>query len=184
MNVLAISGKAGVGKTTLANIIAAAIPGTVRVAFADPLKQEVADLLGETGEYIHSPAFKTDSHLVGRRTMSGRRVLTWWGTEIRRAADPFYWDTRMADYLDVIETTKPPLVICDDLRFPTEIGVLGGYNTVTVRLEPYAGWEPGPCADHLSETALDDHAFDHTLGSKFGMMHVVVDEILSWRLWC
>ena len=55
---------------------------------------------------------------------------------------------------------------------------LGG---IMVRLEPYAGWEPGPGADHASETALDGrgHMFDVTLRPGYGELGTAARQVAA-----
>lgn len=166
MNLIGISGKIGCGKSTLAHLVAQRL-GWAVTSFGARLKDEVAQLFGfsrsscDTPEgkdrivdLIESPwaaatlAMTRDS----RATMSVRELLQVWGTDVRRAQDPDYWVRSMRGFLE----SEGGGWVLDDLRFPNEAALVREQGLLLVRLEPYPGWEPGPHAGHLSETALDD----------------------------
>lgn len=119
MNGVAFSGKAGAGKTTLAELTIAALKKrghpAYPLAFGDALKREVRELYG-----------------VEKNDPAGRALLIGHG-EARRDSDPLYW-IRKVDYtLDELGWSS--FVVLDDLRFPTELAWAKGRGFLTVRID-------------------------------------------------
>ena len=136
MSGLAISGKAGSGKSTMAKHVLAAceergIP-VVRVAFGDELKREVMELYG------------IDKHMVGGREALIRHC------EQRRQEDPFYWIKPVAQRVRLAQVCGV-LPVIDDLRFLTEYRWAQGVGLVTVRMVASAEWR----AVRLERQGLD-----------------------------
>lgn len=174
MKVLGISGKIGTGKTTLAELILGKVPQARKMAFADALRDEVAWLLGVSPQLVRMDIFKTMSFRIGSRVLSGREVLQWWGTEVRRAADPDYWVDQTTLALLKAGEEGCPLVVVDDVRFLGEALAVD----VLVRLDPYPGWKPGPNAAHISETSLDLFPFTHRYSPRYGELEPLADELV------
>lgn len=150
--IIALSGKTGTGKTTLANHLAAMLPATV-LSFATPLKDEVAELFGLPRSWLDTQEGK--NRLVNGRSV--RSILQLHGQQ-RRDEQPGYWVNALRR---VIQQT-PGNIVVDDVRYADELRMLlhadwMGYHQIRLafRLEPYPGWEPGPHSQHSSETALD-----------------------------
>lgn len=149
---IAISGKAGAGKTTLARAVAKRLDQGCVVSFADSLKIEVRDRFGLT---------KTDP--------GGREKLIEYG-EACRNADPDYWirklEWRVADLL-----RNDCSVVIDDVRFKRELEWCRrvGYYVVRVdaptqaRVERLTSQGLGAeivLSRHPGETELDGCEFD------------------------
>jgi hypothetical protein len=175
MKIIGISGKMGTGKTTLANIIVGKIPGAIRMSFADPVREEVAELLGLVPDDVRDQRFKERTFKLGKRSMTGREILQWWGTEIRRKADCDYWVSIMARRLSSLHDSYIPIVVIDDVRFRSEAQIIPRL----IRLDPYPGWAPGPNANHPSETDLDNWgSFQAAFSPVYGTLADVADRIL------
>jgi hypothetical protein len=177
MKIIALSGKRGVGKSTLANLICQRVPGAVRMSFAGPLYEEVAALLGIPVESTRAPFFKGSFFRIGNRGLAGREVLQWWGTDIRRAADPDYLVKRMAAALG---RCAAPLVVIDDVRFRDEADFVEEQGGRLYRLDPFPGWRPDACANHPSETGLDLYnGFAARFAPDFGGLPGLADQVVS-----
>lgn len=171
-NIVAISGKAGVGKSTLANLIAAETGGQV-LAFADALRLAVAEHYGFRHETVFCPVFKSLTFRVGAREQTGREILQNFGMLLRKA-DPNYW---VEQAMLAIEVSHAPVVILDDLRFVEELHACMEHGALLVRLHPYPGWE-NKAGDHASETALDDiTAWDIQETPAFGALGTLAERI-------
>lgn len=167
--IVGLSGKIGCGKTWCANRLVELLPNARRMSFADALREEVAALLGVKLSLVHKSAFKGMSFRIGTRMLTGREVLQWWGTEIRRAADPDYWVNQAYDRAWAFSG----IVIFDDVRMPNEAQMVQDAGGLLLRIDPYPGWQPGPNASHISETAIDDYqGWDVAYQPEQGLEHL------------
>ena len=172
MRVIALTGPARAGKTTVAGMIAEVLGDSqsVRVeAFADRLKISAARALGFSGtpeELIaNMDALKTGGHLVvsggdlpAPFIVSGRQFLQRYGTEAHRDIfGPDFW----------IDAILPPGGRCDadvlvihDLRFDNEARRVHDYGGEVWKIE-----RPGATltADHPSEAGIDRSLIDRVI---------------------
>lgn len=166
MRLIGISGKIGTGKTTLAKALLRqnAENGVwAKRAFADALKEEAAARFDfpltwayEAKGNVVSIGANAYPHKAPKARMSVREILQWWGTDVKRAEDPNYWDNRL--YHWIMDRWLPGRTfVVDDVRFPSEARLIRDMGGLLVRLEPFPGWSCDPeIAAHLSETALDE----------------------------
>ena len=141
--VVAITGRAGSGKTTLANKLVDRLAGFSLWSFATKLKAEVAGVLGisllELAETKGSPAT--------------RRLLQALGAA-RRAQDGLYF---IRPVLAAITSSPSERHVIDDVRFPNELAALRTLgHLITVRTV-LLGAPVNLAGDDESETALDYH---------------------------
>jgi len=114
IELVGICGLARAGKDTLANRIVERVPGTVRMALADPLKRDVVALGLATEEQVCEKDPRT------------RRILQVWGTEHGRAVDDQYWLLRFcagAFQMCARAGGNPPMperFVVPDIRYPNE----------------------------------------------------------------
>lgn len=116
--VIGLTGRKKSGKDTVCEIIGELLTAQrvswKRIAFADPLKEELAAACGVTVEEINA---QKDRYRGG---------LQWWGTEFRRTDDPDYW---VKQAVKKIRQSLASVVIVTDCRFDNEaeaITQLGG----------------------------------------------------------
>lgn len=166
---LALTGKAGAGKDTVAEVLREIYPVYYRVAFADKLK-EVAAL-------IWGPSARTNREYLQKLGVAVREI------------DPDAWVTAALSQLtedgylhySAIEAYRPPPsvptirpVVITDMRFPNEIRetVARGFVTVKVvadrgtrlnRLRDNGKLQDESQLEHVSETALDGYTADYTI---------------------
>jgi adenylate kinase family enzyme len=178
MHVIALSGKIGTGKTTVAEMLLKYLPYK-RIAFADVLKQETAKKFRFPVELCYSETGKnTEVPMPDGRLLTVRNLLQWYGTDVKRAQDPDYWVKRMEMTL-----YKPAYrlsgVIIDDVRFPNEAHLVERLGGSLFRIQPYPGYVQK--SDHVSETVLDDFIFPIVFTPDYGKNHLqaVADEIFS-----
>lgn len=166
MILIGISGKIGCGKSTLATCLQRRLPGAAVVSFGGAIKDEAADYFGfdralcDTAEGKRTIVALTAvrAREFGKNEARVRELIQWMGAH-RRAENPDYWLWRMVHVLDDLQLAQVPAAIVDDVRMPEEARlVLGRRHGQLYRLDPYPGWEPGPDANDITETALDDWA--------------------------
>lgn len=185
---IAISGKVGSGKTTLANILVDRLGFPwLRASFADPLKQECMLLFGihpdllwsgeGKAQEIEVPAEKLEHlgvHSIYPELLSVRRILQLRG-QYCRSLDQDYWVKAFEfDHKDMDR------IVIDDVRYENELALAHSRNAYCVRLLPYPGWVPGQHATHQSETSLDvDTSFQIMFRPQYGGLDAVADYIIS-----
>jgi hypothetical protein len=175
---IGISGKIGVGKTTLANEICK-LSGFTRTAFGDVLKREVSERFGFDPQLCYSATGKEavvfhPDFPNPNGAMTVRQVLQWYGTDVCRKQHPGYWVRRMNEEIPDGD------VIIDDVRFPDEADFVRDRGGLLVRLLPYPEWIPGEFAEHKSETALDGYKpWDLVLAPNFGGLPEMAEFVLA-----
>jgi hypothetical protein len=109
MILIGISGPLKSGKDTVFEILSRRQTELKRMAFADPLKKEVAEACGVTVDFIneHKDVF--------------RPMLQWWGTDFRRNLHgKLYWIKQAQLNLDSVKCRGFTGVVFTDVRFPNE----------------------------------------------------------------
>lgn len=158
--VIGLTGPKRAGKDTVAaalrNYLGEA--DVVRLAFADPLKAELAKACDVSLEFIEE--HKADFRLG----------LQFWGTEFRRNLfGKDYWINRTRDYFNHVTGEgwgfPPKLVVFTDTRFPNEVDFIRSISGKIWRVERSDVIDNDP---HPSERALDDHEPDRVIKSKSG----------------
>jgi len=169
MKILAISGHAGHGKDTAADLIRQRLEQEGRhvlvVHFADLLKHICRSFFGWNGE----------------KDPSGRELLQYVGTDVIRASHPDFWVDFIISILELFHSTWDDVLI-PDARFPNEIERLReeGFSVLHLRvLRPGYQSKLSPQQQkHASETALDHAQPDYTLlnqGTMDTLQHSVGD---------
>ncbi len=156
---LALSGKAGAGKSTLAKALIRVCEDceqpAEKIAFADELKREVFELHGITKEMV-----------------GGRDVLIRHGEE-RRLADPDCWIRPVAKRVRLAQVCGI-LPVIDDMRFLREYEWAAAAGFVTVKIVAPSLWRSlklsslgldGSFArsDEVGETQLDSVRHDYSV---------------------
>jgi len=166
MKLIGISGKIGTGKTALAEELVR-LTGFARASFADALKQEVSRIYRVPLEFCYCKKHMrypiAYQHVIDGafyyppHTATVRELLQWHGTEVRRKQNPDFWLIQMQKRLVELEFCGCLGAVIDDVRFEDEAQFVKDNGGILVRIDPYAGWEPGAAARHSSETALDKY---------------------------
>lgn len=188
--IVGISGKIGTGKSTVArylheHLFHAGYP-VLRQPFAGLLKSEVAEKFGFPRAFCDTTEGKdiVIEHALLPRPMRVREILQWYGTDVIRAEEPDYWVMAMDKLLEPVSSRT--VIIIDDVRFPNEADFVRRQGGLLVRLRPYNGWEPGPYANHESETILDGYdAWDRVYCPEYGGLDATarsIFEIVKRRL--
>ena len=94
-----------------------------------------------------------------------RALYQHWGSEYRRAQDPFYWVKKLEQR---VQARNPRVVIIDDLRFPNEFFFVKSKLGYTIKVERVGYANPQGVTAHHSETALDGFKFDFEISALDG----------------
>jgi predicted phage tail protein len=163
MKIIGIMGRAQHGKDTVAQaIINASLEPAVRIAFADALKDEVANFLRYFTLRImtHKQALRLIEAKKSKWKWM-RRLLQWWGTEYRRNQDQFYWINRYNERVHDAKDKGIKVIVTPDVRFKNEYSFLVVQGAVMIRV-----FRPGLAIStplHSSETEMDDMLADAVL---------------------
>ena len=144
--------------------------------FVARLMKEDLETMGESVLIIHQADYlkyicKTYFGWDGTKSVEGRRILQYVGTDLVRAMYPNYWvDATMRTILILEHMYKYFLI--PDCRFPNEIDVPrnAGFDVASVVVK-----RPGHTSalteeqlNHPSETALDNYEFDYEIVAESG----------------
>ena len=148
---IGIAGGKGEGKDTVAQIICNAfLFDSVRMAFADSLKQECADLLSLT------------VHEINASKQVFRPLLQWYGTEYRRQYNggESYWVDKLVEKVNLYDGK---IVIIPDVRFPNEYEFIKANGGIMLKVTRDIFRDH--LSTHTSETSLPPEffKFDFTL---------------------
>lgn len=146
---IGISGKMGTGKSTITDLLLAAIPNSGKGSMASPI-YKAQDILYK--EYGLTMEGDKDRELL--------IAIGMWG----RNRTPDFWLEQFAK--SCIES-EYEVIICDDVRFPNEADFFKKYGTL-IRI---TGEQRGDNVDYArlnneTEIALDDYKFDNTISNK------------------
>lgn len=138
--IIGCTGYAGTGKTTLANALAAALPGAEVASFADALKAECDPILKE---HLGISAFTQDPEQ--KKLIRGFLVARGAG---RRAYNYNHWIDVLAHSL----AGDGPFVV-DDVRYANEARWVRGFNGMVFGLQR-AGVGPANTEERISMSAF------------------------------
>lgn len=174
MKIVCISGKAQHGKDTTAGILKNVLEKKGKTV----LIAHYADLL----KYICREYFGWN----GKKDADGRALLQYVGTDVVRKQRPNFWVDFIIDILGLFPD-QWDYVLIPDCRFPNEIGAVkdAGFDVFTLRVIRCSFTSPltQKQRQHLSETALDDYAFDALLlntGSIPDLEKTIGESIPIW----
>ncbi len=153
MRMIGITGRAGSGKTFLANELKGMAKNVEIVSFAAQLRKEIEQVFGLP---IPSLWAKPTSPEI-------RWILQQYGTQYRRAQDDDYW-VKVGMQIALTFAQLARLVVFDDVRFPNEADAIRAEGGLIVRVyaptplrEARLGTLP---EEHASETSMDTYSAD------------------------
>lgn len=149
--VINVSGKAGAGKDTFANMVQKILEEqgktVMRISYADYLK------------YICTKLFAWD----GKKDEKGRTLLQKVGTDIVREQDPDFWVRNVCELAQLFDSFYD-YVICADCRFPNEDEYWQqlGFDTCSVKIirPKYETTLDKEQLAHSSENSMETYNFD------------------------
>lgn len=193
MNIIAISGKAGSGKDTIADYLVRE-HGFVKIGLADPMKRFCKEIFGFSDEQLWGPSERRNAgdprwervYHDGQMTvgLTPRHALQRLGTEYGRAMHPDVWIRYALKHArEVLENdravyhakrakvycrsggrTRPTGVVISDARFKNELDAVRAAGGKLWRVV-----RPGPSTGaHASETEQDEipnSYFDQTFAN-------------------
>lgn len=156
MQILAISGKRGVGKTALANHLVKTC-GFIKVSFAEELRRLCQTLMPFNLKDFTDP--KKKEAPFGEYEWSPREFMIHFG-EFMRFHDENYWIKKALETM-----TKPDAwYVFDDLRYKNEATILKSVGAKIIRINRYEAENPyGKNLNTPSETDLDDYKFEYLI---------------------
>lgn len=154
--IIGISGKRGVGKTSLANYICKSFKFT-KLSFAEELKELAKSIFPFTEVDLNSVTRKEKR--FKEFEFSPREFMTNFGDFIRYH-DKDYWVKKA---ISKCESNKLDYIF-DDVRFENEAEAIRAIGGKLIRIERYEKHNPyGKNLDISSETSLDKYKFDFVI---------------------
>lgn len=151
MKIYCITGKAGSGKDTFAQIMKEELQAGEDNGYKRVLITHYADLL----KYICKAFFGWD----GQKDEVGRRLLQYVGTDVIRRHNPGYWVDFIAEVLALFHD-QWDYVLIPDCRFPNEYyGLVDkGFDATLIRITrpDLVSSLTAEQQRHASETSMDD----------------------------
>lgn len=173
MTVILISGKAGHGKDTVADLM--------KEYLEKNGKTVLIIKFGDAVKWLASKYFGFD----GKKDTQGRNILQTLGTEIMRAKYPTYWAELVAKFISACNSWD--YVLIPDLRFSNEWTTVKQFNdnVYTVRVDRYdENGQPfvnlkmdAEQRNHISETELDHANFDYWIRNEYGITELAAEAI-------
>jgi hypothetical protein len=166
MNIIGITGRAGAGKDTAADVLVERF-GFVKVALADPIKRICRDVFAFTDEQLWGASEKRNAPDERYRRADGsfltpRYALQTLGTGWARACYENVWiDYAIKSATEFLEAGAAGVVI-PDVRFPNELAAIRAAGGRIWRIER-ATYTSESFRDHVSETSLDGFEVDVTI---------------------
>lgn len=178
MRLVGIAGRAGAGKSMVAERMQQWGDDYVPVSFATPLKQMATRFLMDNYGYTEREVLffmKNKTLKLPELGVTMRHFLQTLGTDWGRdLINPFIWVNLGADCISELLDFSP--VVVDDLRFETEAAVIRGFGGLVIHLvRPGGGFD-----DHASEVGIKPRAGDVLLlnnGSELALMAAVAQAI-------
>ena len=160
MKILALSGKRGSGKSTIAEFLADEY-GAIRLSFAMAIRNDLA-------------AIGCDRQTLNMKPtpIPARNLLVAYG-QFRRWCNPDHWVSPLLGEMTSLRQNGVDLVVVDDLRFWNEAEALETYGAILVRVwiddpKHMPEFIPG-VDDDRSETDLDQwQDWSHVIGAEYG----------------
>lgn len=149
MKIIGISGKAGAGKDTLAQMLVLELYryGECKtIHFADVLKTAASKATGIPRSTFDTQEGKASE--IKWLGMTVRELLQKFGTAIREGVDPDFW---VKSLFNIYEDKD--FIIIPDVRFPNEAKAIKDRGGILIRIER----DGAGAGNHISETALDDY---------------------------
>lgn len=194
MQIIGLMGAAGAGKDTTADILAEHLPHMARFAFADMLREEIAQAWGIDQRVLMDRALRDvqlEQLALRRCTDAGfcsyawelaslpgckpRTLMQRWG-DYRRAASELDYFIHPAEHARITARFDGrPALVATDVRFPNEAAWVRRYGGMLWRIV-----RPGNplISPHISETASADIVADATItndGTVDDLRRIVID---------
>jgi hypothetical protein len=152
---IGIAGYKRAGKDTTAKMLIEELQKfdiiATRRAFADKLKEEVAEFLSDFCPKYSTEEYLGIMHSDGQEKEQYRLLMQWWGTEGRRQMfDQMYWLDQLTEYAQKIDSQ---VLIIPDVRFINEINFCKEKPGLVVFVKR-PGCDP---SDHASEREIENY---------------------------
>lgn len=173
--IVGLTGRAGAGKDFTYKWLESRDYNVIRLAWADNLKHEIEEYLNG-GHYLPALWEKPYPSEV-------RKLLQWWGTDLRRKENASYWIDKMqaelAPYADGGPYAVGRAAVITDTRFPNEADAIRDMGGIII-----AVWAPTATRqkrlgtlppEHASESNVDSIEARITLISENGQLRGATD---------
>lgn len=181
MKIIAFTGKKQHGKSTAVAYLMKVFPNATRLNFKDALVAEIRERFPEVltemvGVYERMDYDGMDPWSVDRlfrdKPPLMRALMRNFGTEVRRADDPYHWTKAWQKARNAIEAEY---LFVDDVRFLNEAQVVRAEGGIIIRIVKKG--ESLNTDSHASEAEMDGIAVDHTIENDFEDIEVLYKQL-------
>jgi hypothetical protein len=167
MLIIGLAGRKGSGKSTVAHIMEK--EGFVELAFADPLKEAAAVLLGVPKKWMFKARLEDKEAIVPGFNFTYRSFLQKLGTEFARdSISTNFWVDRM----DVrLYGMADKFIVVSDVRFDNEAEYILSKNGVIIDIQR----DSTPADDHITEKGVSEHLTKYKLSNNGSMNDLYTD---------
>lgn len=167
--IIGIAGKKQSGKDTVCNLLKEMIgwEKCFRVAFADPLKDEIARAIGKDREYINT------------HKENFRLIMQGWGTDFRRnLCGEDYWIEKWSSKVSYMLSEMPNCtIIAPDVRFQNEVDVVHKMGGIVIGIQ-MLNFPARPTDGHESESTRLDYC-DHTIINGYNRPEFLQSQLIK-----
>lgn len=126
--VVGLTGFAGAGKDYIFGKLKESFPyEAVRVSLADEVRHEIEEVFQKGLPQLWEKPYPLEI----------RKLLQWWGTDLRRKEDEDYWVRKTEAFIPQLHKMRTPydtIVVVTDVRFPNELAMVKRLGGIMVKV--------------------------------------------------
>jgi hypothetical protein len=179
MKIILINGKARSGKDFAAQILQKKLEKTVKLAFADSIKDILCNTLGITINEFDDYKNNFYDLKYANQSLTFRELIQKFGETIKSELGDNIWAKRVIDKIYTNNYTNTIFII-SDFRFPVEykeiVKTFGKDRIITLQIQDKNASQD----EHISENALKDFKFDYIIDNTDKKPEVLEDYLQSF----
>jgi len=181
MKVILINGKARSGKDFAAQILLKKLDKSVKLAFADSIKDILCNTLGITRSEFDDYKNNHYDLKYSDKSLTFRELIQNFGETMKEKFGNDFWARQLVDSINNPELSNSDYFIVSDFRFKIEYETLSKYLGQDKIVTLYIEDKNLPDNDsHISENALKDFKFDYIIDNTKKNPEILDDYLQSF----